>query len=232
VGTGLGRLNGHVLRAEARYLRAMPRTLRSLIPAVAAVLATAVVASPAQAQTFKVTSLTHSSSSSKTDGTRYSGSSTSTWRLAPATKDANNRISVIRGRGILYGSGMINVRGTFAAQATTDWPASCSLTAPTGSEEYPAVAPMPVMVSITKDPEGRPTVAFTGIHATLGNPYFGTECSTSNSAEADPDIRQLKRVKASIFKRRNVTIRFAGATNEDGIAYRWSTVFKLKRVKR
>lgn len=127
---------------------------------------------------------------------------------------------------------MINVRGTFAAQATTDWPASCSLTAPTGSMEYPAVAPMPVMLSIARDPQGRPVVAFTGMHATLGNPYFGTECSTSNSAEPDGDITQLKRIKASIFKRRLITLRFAGQTSEEGIAYRWSTVFKLKRIKR
>jgi len=28
-----------------------------------------------------------------------------------------------------------------------------------------------------------------------------------------------------------VVIRYTGATNEDGIVYRWSTTFTLKRIK-
>lgn len=208
----------------------MPRTLRALIPA-AVLLATAAAASPAAAATYKVVSLTHSSSASKTDE-HYSGSSTSTWRLAPATKEANNKVSIARGGGILYGAGMINIRGTFTAQATTDWPATCNLTAPTGTNEYPAASPEPFMIAIAKDPQGRTTVAFLAMHASLGNGYFGTECSTSLTGQPDGDMTSLKRVSPSIFKRRRITLRFAGATNEGGIAYRWSTVFKLKRVKR
>jgi hypothetical protein len=42
----------------------------------------------------------------------------------------------------------------------------------------------------------------------------------------------LKRISPRIFRRRLVTIRFAGATNANGIAYRWETVFKLRRIRR
>jgi hypothetical protein len=42
---------------------------------------------------------------------------------------------------------------------------------------------------------------------------------------------QMKVISPKLFKRKAITLKFAGASNEDGIAYRWSTVFKLKRVK-
>jgi hypothetical protein len=63
------------------------------------------------------------------------------------------------------------------------------------------------------------------------NPYFGTACSTSTSGEPDVNGMQMKVISPRLFKRKAITLKFAGAGNEDGIAYRWSTVFKLKRVK-
>ena len=135
-----------------------------------------------------------------------------------------------RGGGLIFGSGMVNVSGVFQAQASSGID-SCSLTAPTGSEEYSAIAPQPLILALTKDPEGRPTFAFTGVHATLGNPYFGTGCSTSLTGEPDGDITNLKRVKASLFRKKRFTIRIAGSSFEGGIAYRYSTVFKFARVR-
>jgi hypothetical protein len=108
---------------------------------------------------------------------------------------------------------------------------ACSLSAPTGSEEFSAVAPQPVMLALSQDPQGRPTFVFTGVHATLGNPYFGTGCSTSLTGEPDPDVTSLKRVKASLFRKKAFTLRFAGSTADGGIAYRYTTVFKFKRVR-
>jgi hypothetical protein len=202
---------------------------RTLIVA-AAVAGALLIPQAAAASTYKVVQATHSSSSSKTD-LPYQGSSSSHWSLAPRTKDANNRFSVAIGRGLVYGAGMVNVKGVFTAQASSDT-ASCSLSAPTGSEEYPAVAPMPLLLALSKDPQGRPTFVFTGVHATLGNPYFGTGCSTSLTGEPDGDVTSLKRVKASLFSKKAFTLRFAGSSAEGGITYRYSTVFKFKRVRR
>jgi len=125
---------------------------------------------------------------------------------------------------------MVNVKGVFDAQASTELDA-CSLSAPTGSEEYSAVAPMPLMLALSTDPHGRPTFAFTGIHATLGNPYFGTGCSTSLTGEPDGDVTNRKRVKASLFRKKAFTLRFSGSSADGGITYRYSTVFKFKRVR-
>ena len=183
----------------------------------------------AGAATFKVVTATHSSSAAKTD-LPYQGTSSARWSLAKATKDANNRFSVSRGGGLLFGSGMVNVKGVFDAQASSDTDA-CSLSAPTGSEAYPAVAPMPLILALSKDPQGRPAFAFTGVHATLGNPYFGSGCSTPLTGEPDPDVTNLKRVKASLFRKKAFTLRFSGSSAEGGIAYRYSTVLKFKRLR-
>jgi hypothetical protein len=206
-----------------------PNPRLSLLSAVA-VAGSLALTSPASAATFKVVSVKHSSSSSKTDLPYYQGSSTATWSLARRTKAAPNRLNVARGGGIVYGAGMINVRGTFAASASSDTD-SCSLVAPTGSDEYPAVAPQPLMLAVSKDPQGRTAFAFTGVHATLGNPYFGSGCSTSLTGEPDGDTTNLTYVKPSLFRKRRFTVRLAGASSEGGIAYRYSTVFKFVRLR-
>jgi hypothetical protein len=207
----------------------MPRTVPNLI-LLSALTGSLAAASPASAVTFKVTSVEHSSSSSKTDLPHYQGTSSATWSLAKRTKDAPNRLNVVRGGGLIFGSGIVNVRGTFTASATSDTD-SCSLSAPTGSEEYAAIAPQPLILAVTKDPQGKTAFAFTGVHATLGNPYFGSGCSTSLTGEPDGDTTNLKRIKASLFRKKRFTIRFGGASTEGGITYRYSTVFKFARVR-
>ena len=121
------------------------------------------------------------------------------------------------------------MRGTFSASATSDTD-SCSLSAPTGSQEYPAVAPLPLILAVTKDPQGRTVFAFTGVRATLGNPYFGSGCSTSLTGEPDGDTTNLTYVKPSVFRKKRFTVRIAGASTEAGITYRYSTVFKFAKV--
>ena len=203
---------------------------RNLILAAAAAGGALLIPQTASAAIYRVVQASHSSNAAKTD-LPYQGTSSARWSLAPRTKDANNRFSVTRGGGLLFGAGSVNVRGVFDAQASSDTD-SCSLSAPTGSEEYRAVAPMPLILALTKDPQGRPAFAFTGSRATLGNPYFGTGCNTPLTGEPDGDVTNLKRVKASLFRKKAFTIRLAGSTAEGGIAYRYSTVLKFKRVQR
>lgn len=186
--------------------------------------------------TFKVVGATHTSSSRKNDAPLYTGSSTSTWSLAPATKKAPNVIELTSNEFITAGLGQVNIRGVFKANATTNRPGKCSLVAATGSKKYGFVAPGAFQLGITPDPKNKTRVLVTqglgfNIHATLGNPYFPSECSTSISGEPDADVRQLKSMPKSAFRQATVVIRYAGSTTKDKIVYRWSTTFTLKRVK-
>jgi hypothetical protein len=210
----------------------MPRRTRNLT--LAAALAGGVLILPqaatAKPVTFKVTSATHSSNAAKTE-LPYQGSSSARWSLAKPTKQADNRFQVSVGNGLVWGLGYANVRGVFAAQASSDID-SCALTAPTGSAEYGMVAPAPVMLGLNRDPDtGKPAFVFTGQQATLGNPYFGTGCNTGVSGEPDGDVTALKHVKTSLFRKKAFSIKLAGSSMEDGIAYRWTTIFKFKRVR-
>jgi hypothetical protein len=67
-------------------------------------------------------------------------------------------------------------------------------------------------------------------YASIDNPYFGSECSTSSTGEPDIDTTHLIFVPKTVFARPVVTLRFAGAPSSGGIVYRWSTTIKLKRI--
>lgn len=210
----------------------MPSRTLNLTLAAAAIGGALILprAAVAKQMTFKVTTASHTSNAAKTE-LPYQGSSSSHWSLAKPTKAADNRFRVSVGNGVVWGLGYVNVSGTFAAQASSDMD-SCSLTAPTGSDEYAAVAPAPLMLGLNKDPDnGRPAFVFTGRHATLGNPYFGTGCNTSASGEPRGEVTSLKYVKPSLFRKKSFSLKLAGSTMEGGIAYRWTTVFKFKRVR-
>ena len=130
----------------------------------------------------------------------------------------------------------MNVRGVFRAQATSNRPGDCSLAAPTGSKKYPAVAPAAFPLTIAADPKAKGRVLVIqgpgfNVYATLGNPYFPSECSTSITGEPEPEETSMKSVPRSTFSQKTVVLRYVGRTNRDGIAYSWSTVFTLKRVK-
>jgi hypothetical protein len=210
----------------------MPHRNRNLIPAAAAVGGALALpqAATAASSTYKVVAATHSSSAAKTE-LPYQGTSSARWSIAPKTKAAQNRFQVSIGGGVVWGMGSVNVKGVFDAQASSDMD-SCRLSAPTGTQEYPAVAPQPMMLALNKDPDnGKPAFVFTGVHATLGNPYFGTGCSTSISDEPDHEVTSLKYVKPSLFRKKAFTLKFQGSTMDGGIAYRWSTTLKFKRVR-
>jgi hypothetical protein len=185
--------------------------------------------------TYRFVSITHSSSSSKHDPPFYVGSSSATWSLAPATKDAPNKVQIDTGV-IALGLGRVNIRGVYRVQAKTNLKANCHLTAATGSRQYPLVAPGPFLISIGNDPKSSKRLLFvqggTGgnVHASLSNPYFGTECTTSIAGEPSTDTLWTKSLPKSAFTQKTVVIRFSGSTTKDKIVYRWSTVFTLKRV--
>ena len=210
--------------------------MRSPLLALLAVAGLAAVPAAASAKTttFKVVKATHTSSAAKTSTAPvYTGESSSTWSLARATAQAPNRLSLQSGGGQTSGLGRVNVQGVFSGSASGAWGEPCSLSAPTGSTEFAAVAPEAFELQVQPDPAkpSRLSVVFNGRHASLGNPYFGSECSTS--VDAEPDLRrtQTLSVAKSAFKRKTVTLKWTGSTSEDGLAYRWSTTIVLKRVR-
>ena len=199
-----------------------------VLAGLAAVPATA----PAKTTVFKVTKATHSSSAAKTTtAPQYTGESSSTWSLAKATAKIPNRIGLESGGGQLSGIGGVNVKGVFTASAKGSYGDPCSLSAPTGSEDFAAVSPEAFELQVQPDPAKRShvLVVFNGRHATLGNPYFGSQCTTSSNDEPDFRRTQTISVPKSRFKSRTVTLKWAGSTSGGGLDYRWSTTIVLKR---
>jgi hypothetical protein len=185
---------------------------------------------------YRVIAATHSSSSKKSDLPFYTGSSTATWQLAPATQRAPNVIGVTLAGNpypITQGLGTVNVSGVYTLDATDRKYGHCQLSAPTGSTEYPAVAPAAFALAIGQDPKvaNRAIVGIPyAVYATLGAPYG--QCATSLTGQPDPDTTSLTSIPKSVFGRATVTIEFAGQTSSHGIDYTWSTTIKLKLIKR
>ena len=198
----------------------------SLLPA-AAVTAALIAAAPAHAATFKVVAASHSSTSAKSTPD-YTGTATAAWKLTRPTAGAPNRLTLQNAGGTPVGLGTVAVKGAFAAQATSR-SGRCAFTAPTGDREHAAVAPDEVILTVGPAPGGGVLVTHSGVRASLANPYFGSECSTSVSGEPAVKETMSRRVSAKLLSRRRVTLRFTGATNAGGITYRWKTTFELVR---
>jgi hypothetical protein len=184
---------------------------------------------------FRVVAVQHTSTSQKNESPLYTGRSTSTWRLARATRRAPNVIGVTLLPSLITGLGMVNVAGVYTAEATTNRPGQCTLRAPTGSRDYPAVAPGPFMLAVGPDPRSRTRAIVAvglgaAIPASLSNPYFGSECSTSITGEPDVDTMHVFPVSKTVFRKATITLRSAGSTNRNGIAYTWSTTIRLKKI--
>jgi opacity protein-like surface antigen len=204
-----------------------------------AVLATLAI-SPASAQaasyTYKVTSATHTSTSHKT-AEGYNGTSTARWSLAKPTRMAPNKMQVSFGPGFLiHGLTTVNATGTYGVDITTNWKnGRCAWTAGTNDQTYRGEGPgsFELGVGPDKDNPGKAyVVLFSAKRASLGNGYLGTECSTSLDGEPAIEATNGKTVSPGLFKKKTVTLNFAGSTNEEGIAYSWNTKIVLKRVKR
>jgi hypothetical protein len=184
---------------------------------------------------YRVIAATHNSSSQKNDPPFYTGSSTTAWHLAPATRKAPNVVGLtLAGRPypITQGLGTVNVSGVYTIDATDRQYGHCQFSAPTGSKDYPAVAPAPFLLAIGQDPKA-PTRAIVGIgfaaQATLGPPYG--QCATSLTGQPDAETTSLTSIPKSLFGRATVTVKFGGHTSTGGIDYTWSTTLKLKLIK-
>jgi hypothetical protein len=180
---------------------------------------------------YRVIEATHSSSEKKNDPPFYTGSSTSTWHLAPATSDAPNVIDLALVGRSYYGLGYVNISGVYTYDATDRQNGHCQFSAPTGSKDYPAVAPGPFPLTISQDPNASSRAIVTiglglAVYATLGPPYGN--CRTSLSGEPDVNTALLTSIPKSDLGRPIVTVLFAGHTNSDGIDYSWSTTIKLE----
>lgn len=188
------------------------------------------------ANVYKITSATHTSTSSKTEE-GYTGKVTTTWTLAKPTKEAPNKIRVNYGPGYtIAGMTRVNVTGVTTVDITTSWKnGRCAWSAPTGDQTYVAAAPDAFDLGIGMDPRDpkRPVAFHSGLDASLSNGYLGSECSTSISGEPHSNATAVKTIPLNLFKKKKtVTLTFSGATNKDGIHHTWNTTFVLKRVKR
>jgi hypothetical protein len=187
---------------------------------------------------FRVVAVTHASSSRKERAPQYTGSSSSSWQLAPAAKRASNTITVTIGPGSARGLGRINVRGTFTAQATSSSRrprGACSLTARTGSQQYAAVAPGRFTLTFAQSPKvkarARAVIGLRGaVYATLGNPYFPLECKTSLTGEPPAAATHIALVTKTKLAQRVLTLVYGGKRSKAGITYRWKTTITLKRI--
>ncbi len=208
--------------------------MKPFLPMTLAILA--LTAPIADASVYKITTATHTSSSSKTDE-RYRGTSTSTWKLAKPTKEASNKIEIGYGPGVgAMGMARVNSTGTYAVDITTTWPGRCAWSVSTGDQgDRRAMAPGVFDFVVGPNPKNpkQTMVGFTNIEASLGNGWLGTECSTSLTGEPEQDETQTKFIPLNTFKKKKtVTLVFAGSTNREGISHTWNTKFVLKRVKR
>lgn len=82
--------------------------LAALLVGVSAQAGASAPGTTASVATYRVVAATHTSSAKKDDPPFYTGSSTSTWRLAPPTKDAPNLVTVTLSP-IATGGGTVNV---------------------------------------------------------------------------------------------------------------------------
>jgi hypothetical protein len=202
-----------------------------LLPVLAAAVlpAAAHAATPIGPVDYKVVKATHTSTSTFTDE-HYQGHSTATWSLAKASTFRMNWMA----GGLFAGTGRLKVRGTYALDATTDWPGRCAWTAPTGDQQHPMIAPAPFELNVTPDARrpGMALVGFLAIQATLKNAYTGTEC-TPNADEPEWKPMQTLDLPPSRLRGKTITLKFAGrqAAGAGAAGYEWKTEIVLKRVK-
>ena len=220
---------------KARGHRVRMSRMKPFLPL--ALVTLAIAAPTADAAVYKVTSATHTSTSTKQEE-GYTGTSTATWKLARPSREASNQLQVSYGPGYgVSGLARVNVTGTYGVDITTDWKnGRCAWSTATGdTSDHGSQAPGPFELVVGPDPNDpkRTVVGHTGRAASLSNAYLGTECSTGISGEPDHDDSQLKSIPLNTFKKKKtVTLTFAGATNVAGIAYSWKTKIVLKRSKR
>ena len=201
---------------------------------LAAALPSAASAKTVTGYRFKVVKATHTSSASETNGSfyHYTGTTSESWKLRGKSKDVANAGDVFFGVG---GIVQLNVNGVYRDDVHTTFgdsnDSTCSLTAPTGSSDYPAVAPESVSVNfIQKSRNGSVQVGWNFPMASLQNAYFGTECSHPD-AEFPDDKYFLDRISAKTLRKKKFTLVNSGTPGGKYGNYTWRTTVTLQRVK-
>jgi hypothetical protein len=213
-------------------LLAASAALAALVPAAASAKATAFQAS------YKVVKATHTSSVSETNGSfnDYNGTSTASWHLGKA-RDGYPNSGYFGTSGQAPGSGLVSlsIKGVYADEVHTTFGQpggdpnenNCSLTAPTGSSDYPAVAPSSAMITmIQKRRNGPVTVGFVFPMASLENPYFGTGCSHPDTVFPD-DKYFIRTYPLKTFQHKRFTLVDSGAPGGKYGNYKWKTSITL-----
>jgi hypothetical protein len=208
----------------------------SLVVACAAACALAVPAA-ANARVagyrFKVVKATHSSSASETNGSfyDYNGVTSETWGLRGKTADVPNAGDFALGSGGLI---TLNVRGVYKDEVHTQYggdpsESNCTIVAPTGDQDFPAVAPDQVYIAMQQK-KRQVTVAWSFPMASLTNAYFGTGCSHPDTEFPESSFF-VNKVPAKQFRKKKLTLVNQGAPGGKYGNYRWRTAVTLKRVK-
>jgi opacity protein-like surface antigen len=191
-----------------------------------------------QGYRFQVVAATHSSSASESGGSYYdyNGTTSESWKLRHRSADVANAGDFAFGSGGLI---QLNVRGTYRDEVHTQFGQpggdpnenNCTLTAPTGSSEFPAVAPDGASVTLTqKTRRSRVKVGWVFPMAALENPYFGTGCSHPDTVFPD-DSFFIGSVPAATLRKKRFTLVNAHTPGGKYGNYTWRTAVTLKRVK-
>jgi hypothetical protein len=216
------------------------RTIRLVVACAAA----CALALPAAANAsvagyrFKVVKASHSSSASEEHGSfnDYNGVTSETWSLRGRSADVPNAGDFNFASGGLI---TLNVRGVYKDEVHTQFgqpggdpsESNCAITAATGDQDFPAVAPDQVWVAFQQKKRRSPvTVAWTFPMASLDNPYFGSGCSHPDTDFPD-DHFFVNTVPAKRLGKKKLTLVNKGAPGGQYGNYTWRTAVTLKRVK-
>jgi hypothetical protein len=208
----------------------MPTITSPRRPALLATFACAgaLIAAPtahASGVTYRVVKASSTSHDTYADSSEH-GDSTTHWKLRHKGHGVPNGGSLQRTPVGSIGLVRFNVGGVY----TTDLydgslHKSCSVTAPTGSSEYPLVAPETGMVAFAaKAKAKRILVSFQVPMASIGNPY--TECGFSDDPAPELEAFTAKYSARMLMHKRRFTLKSHGSRP----GYTWKISVTLERV--
>lgn len=195
---------------------------------VAIACAGALVAAPAahaKGFAYRVVKASSSSHDTYADANEH-GDSTTHWKLRPKGHGVPNGGTLQRTPAGSIGLVRFNVRGVYRTDLYDGSRREhCSLTAPTGSTEYPLVGPDTGMVALAaKRNAKRILVSFQVPIASIANPY--TDCGFSDDPEPQLEAFTAKYPARMLTHKRRFALRSHGSRP----GYTWQISVTLQRV--
>jgi hypothetical protein len=178
--------------------------------------------------TWRVTEATHASSATLTAPDESARSAVS-WRLAPPTSTAPNRLVVGAPGPLVSGYGVVNVRGRTEMESVRR--TRCTLAGASGDRDHPGEVPVPITLNLSAAPGGGLQVALAARYAHLGSMYFGSECSVHSGRPPSDPVMKVTRLPASALRGKRIVLTWRGSGGSDGASVRWSTRIVLKRLR-